>query len=75
MKKPQLLADILRFRVFVSSVTHVEVQLDFHLFGNMGKRPTKDVFEAFFIAAGTLLTHNYTAFVRFLSVIKSIVIT
>ncbi len=65
MRKPQLLADILRFRVFVSSATHVEVQLDFRLFGNMGKRPKKDVFEMFFIAAGTLVVYNYAAIVRF----------
>ncbi len=55
MKKPQLLADVLQFRVFVSSVTHVEAQLDFHLFGNKGERPKKDVFQMFFIAAGTFI--------------------
>ncbi len=73
MRKPQLLADILRFRVFVSNVTHVEIQLDFRLFGNMGKRPTKDVFEAFFIAAGTLVAYNYAEVVNLLSVIKLII--
>ncbi len=51
-----MLADILRFRVFVSGVTHVEVQLDFRLFENNGERPEKDVFEVFFIAAGTFVT-------------------
>ncbi len=56
MKKPQLLSDILRLRVFVSGVTRVEVQLDFRLFENKGQRPKKDVFEAFFIAAGILVT-------------------
>ncbi len=55
MKKPQLLADVLQLRVFVSSVTHVEVQLDFYLFGNKGERPKKDVFQMFFIAAGTFI--------------------
>ncbi len=69
MKEPQLLADILRFRVFVSRVTHVEVQLDFPLFGNMGQRPKKDVFEVFFIAAGTLVAYNYAVIVNLFSVI------
>ncbi len=42
-------------RVFVRGVTHVEVVLDFRLFENKGQRPKKDVFEAFFIAAGTFM--------------------
>ncbi len=69
MKEPQLLADILRFRVFVSSVTHVEVQLDFLLFGNMGQRPKKDVFEVFFIAAGTIVACNCADIANLFSVI------
>ncbi len=68
MKNLQLLADILRFRVFFSSVTHVEVQLDFRLFDNMGQRPKKDVFEVFFIAAGTLVACNYAVIVNLFSV-------
>ncbi len=74
MEQTELLADILRFRVFVSSVTHVEVQLDFRLFGNKGQRPEKDVFEVFFIAAGTLVAYNYTEIVNLLLVIYLIVI-
>ncbi len=35
--------------------THVEVGLHFRLFGNIGLRPKKDVFETFFIAAGTCM--------------------
>ncbi len=73
MKKPQLLSDILRLRVFVSGVTNVEVQLDFRLFENKGQRPEKDVFEAFFIAAGTLVTYSCTVILSLLSVIKSTV--
>ncbi len=73
MRKPQLLADILRFRVFVSRVTHVEVQLDFRLFENMCERPKKDVFEAFFIAAGTLVAYYCADVVNLLSVIKLII--
>ncbi len=42
-------------RVFVSGVTHVEVQLGFRLFENKDQRPKNDVFEAFFIAAGTFM--------------------
>ncbi len=73
MKQTELLADILRFRVFVSSVTDVEVQLNFHLFGNKGQRPKKDVFEVFFIAAGTLVAYNFTDIVNLLLVIYLIV--
>ncbi len=68
MRNPQFLADILRFRVFVSSVTELEVQLNFHLFGNKGQRPKKDVFEVFFIAAGTLVACNYAVIVNLFSV-------
>ncbi len=73
MKKPQLLSNILQSRVFVSGVTHVEVQLDFRLFENIGQRPKKNVFEAFFIAAGTSVTYSCTVILRIFSVIKSIV--
>ncbi len=34
-----LLAKILRYKVFVKGVTHVEVQLEFCLFENKGERP------------------------------------
>ncbi len=45
MRKPQLLSDILRLRVFVKGVTHVEVGLDFRLLGYKDLRPQKDVFK------------------------------
>ncbi len=73
MKKPQLLADILRLRVVVSGVTHVEVELDFRLFEDKGERPKKDVFEAYFIAAGTFMTNNCIVTVSLLSGIRLIV--
>ncbi len=45
------LANIHRYKVFVKGVTHVEVQLEFRLFGNKSERPKKDAFEVFFVAA------------------------
>ncbi len=73
MMKPQSLADILRSRVFVSGVTHVEVQLDFPHSENMGERPKTAVFETYFIAAGTFMTYNFTATMCLLSGIRLIV--
>ncbi len=43
-----LLKDLLRYKVFVKGVTHVEVQFEFRLFENKGERPKKDAFEVFF---------------------------
>ncbi len=44
---------VLRCRVFLDGVTHVDTIFNYRLFQNKGTRPNKDAFELFFVAAGT----------------------
>ncbi len=44
---------LLRFRVFLDRVTHIDTVFRYRLFQNKGPRPNTDAFEIFFVAAGT----------------------
>ncbi len=45
--------NIHRMKVFLDRMTHIDTLFKHRLFENKGKRPHKDVFEIFFVAAGT----------------------